>query len=166
MLATAVEEGVIRHNVARDVRLPSGRHELRRFDEDADDGDDPAPGKARALTREQLTAFLLVVDPRWRLFFELLAGTGLRVSEAIALRWRDPALDGERPAVRVQRAYVKGVYGPPKSRHGRRDFPLGSTSCMPYARVGRPLSGTRTTISCSHRSRGRRCPRRTSLGGR
>ena len=124
MLATAVEEGVISHNPARDVRLPSGRDALRQFDEDADDGDDPAPGKARALTREQLAAFLLVVDPRWRLFFGLLAATGLRVSEAIALRWRDLTLDGDRPVVRVRRARVRGVYGPPKSRHGVRDVPL------------------------------------------
>ena len=48
LLATAVEEGCIAHNVARDLRLPSGRDVLRRFDADADDGDDPAPGKARA----------------------------------------------------------------------------------------------------------------------
>ena len=47
------------------------------------------------------------------------------MSEAIALRWRDLALDGDRPAVRIRRAYVKGVYGPPKSRHGRRNVPLG-----------------------------------------
>ena len=63
LLATAAEEGCIAHNVARELRLPSGRDELRRFDADADDGDDPAPGKARALTREQLADFLLVVDP-------------------------------------------------------------------------------------------------------
>jgi integrase len=65
-----------------------------------------------------------VVDPRWRLFFELLAATGLRVSEAIALRWRDLHFDGDRPAVRVRRARVRGVYGSPKSRHGVRDVPL------------------------------------------
>ena len=125
LLATAVEEGATASNPARDVRLPSGRDALRRFDEDADDGDDPAPGRARALTQEQLDAFLLVVDTRWRVFFELLAATGLRVSEAIALRWRDMQLDGERPCVRVRRARVRGVYGPPKSRHGVRDVPLG-----------------------------------------
>ena len=112
---------MIRHNPARDVRLPSGRDALRRFGED---GDDPAPGKARALTREQHASFLLVVDPRWRVFFELLAATGMRVSEAIALRWRDLQLDGDRAAVRVRRARVRGVYGPPKSRHGVRDVPL------------------------------------------
>jgi integrase len=123
LLGTAVEEGVIPSNPARDVKLPSGRDALRQFDADDDDNDDPAPGKARALTREQLAAFLLVVDPRWRVLFELLAATGLRVSEALALRWRDLALDGNAH-VKVRRAYVRGVYGPPKSRHGRRDVPL------------------------------------------
>jgi integrase len=89
-----------------------------------EDTDDPTPGHARALTEEQLAAFLLVVDPRWRTMFELLAATGLRISEAIALRWRDLRLDGDRPAVRVRRARVKGRYGPPKSRHGRREVPV------------------------------------------
>jgi integrase len=124
LLATAVEEGVIGQNVARDVKLPSGRDRLRKFDaDDQDDGDDPAPGKARALTQEQLDAFLLVVDKRWRLLFALLAATGLRISEAVALRWGDLRLDGDA-CVRVRRAYVRGVYGPPKSRHGSRDVPL------------------------------------------
>jgi integrase len=125
MLATAVEEGHVPHNPARDVKLPSGRDRLRRFDaDDQDDGDDPAPGKARALTGDQLEAFLLVAPDRWRLLFELLAGTGLRISEALALRWGDLRLDGSRPVVRVRRAYVRGSYGPPKSKHGRRDVPL------------------------------------------
>jgi integrase len=89
LLATAVEEGLIPHNPARDVRLPSGRDELRRFDPDAaDDSDDPSPGRARSLTQEQLETLLEVVDARWRTLFELLAATGLRISEALALRWR------------------------------------------------------------------------------
>jgi integrase/antitoxin (DNA-binding transcriptional repressor) of toxin-antitoxin stability system len=125
LMATAVDEGFIPHNPARDVTLPSGRDALRRFDPDADeDTDDPSPGKARSLTGEQLGAFLLVTDDRWRLLFELLAATGLRISEAIALRWRDLRLDGDRAAVRVRRARVKGHYGPPKSRHGNREVPL------------------------------------------
>jgi integrase len=125
LMATAAEEGVISQNVARDVKVPTGRDRLHRFDaDDQDDGDDPSPGKARALTSDQLAAFLLVVDPRWRLLFELLAATGLRISEALALRWGDLKLDGDA-AVKVRRAYVRGVYGPPKSRHGRRDVPIG-----------------------------------------
>ena len=69
LFATAAEEGVITHSPARDVRVPTGRDVLRKFDQETDDGDDPAAGKARAMTREQLDAFLLVVDPRWRLLF-------------------------------------------------------------------------------------------------
>jgi integrase len=125
LMATAAAEGVIGQNVARDVKVPTGRDRLHRFDaDDQDDGDDPSPGKARAHTQEQLDAFLLVVDPRWRLLFTLLAATGLRISEVLALRWGDLKLDGDA-AVRVRRAYVRGVYGPPKSKHGRgRDVPL------------------------------------------
>jgi hypothetical protein len=73
LLACATEEGVIRFNPARDVSVPSGRDQLRRFDEDGDDEDDPQPGRAKALTESQLAAFLLVVDVRWRILFELLA---------------------------------------------------------------------------------------------
>jgi len=125
LLATAAREGLIAHNPARDVDLPSGRDELRRFDDEHGDDDDPELGQARALTREQVNVILAVVDPRWRTFFELLATTGLRVSEALALRWRDVQLDGDRASVKVRRACVNGSYGPPKSRHGRRDVPLG-----------------------------------------
>lgn len=125
LFSQAVEEGIISANPARDVRIPSGRDHIRKFDPDAgEDGDDPQPGTAKALTRDQVDAFLLVVDPRWRVLFELLATTGLRISEAVPLRWRDLQLDGDRPVVRVRRSYVREVIGPPKSRHGRRDVPL------------------------------------------
>lgn len=57
-------------------------------------------------------------------FFRLLAATGLRISEALALRWRDLQLDGSSPNVKVRRAYVRGRFAPPKSKYGRRDVPL------------------------------------------
>lgn len=56
--------------------------------------------------------------------FELLAATGLRISEAIALRWSDLHLDPPAPRLQVSRAIVKGVIGAPKSRHGKRLVPL------------------------------------------
>src|SRR4051794_7706679 len=77
-----------------------------------------------ALTRDQLQAFLAIVNPRYRTFFKLLAATGLRISELPALRWRHLRLDGERPSLRVRRAYVRGATGPPKSKYGRRELPL------------------------------------------
>lgn len=77
------------------------------------------------MTRAQLGAFLRCAPARHRTLFELLAATGLRISEALALQWQHVKLDGSAPHVKVRRAVVKGRIGPPKSRHGRRDVPLG-----------------------------------------
>ena len=77
----------------------------------------------RVFTREQLATFLRVVHPGHRLLFRLLAATGLRWSEVVALRWRDVQLDGSA-RVKIRRALTRGRYAPPKSSHGRRDVPL------------------------------------------
>jgi len=63
--------------------------------------------------------FLDLVRPDWRPFFRLLAATGLRVGEALAL-------DGSRPMVKVRRAVDKAgrTMDRPKSEHGARDVPL------------------------------------------
>jgi integrase len=113
-LATAVREGLIRHNPAAGASLP---HRV---------GEEAEKEEVRALTREQLSAFLDIVNPQHRTLFELLAETGLRWSEATALRRKDLRLDGSRPVVKVRRALVRGHYGPPKSKHSRRDVPLSA----------------------------------------
>lgn len=74
-----------------------------------DDGQD---GDIRALTCEQLAAFLRTVDPRHRVFFRLLASTGLRLSEAVPLQWRDLELESSSPHVKVRRGVVRWVLGP------------------------------------------------------
>jgi integrase len=56
---------------------------------------------------------------RTRAVLRAAGATGLRISEAIALRWKDIELDRGQPRVRVRRAIVKGVLGAPKSRHVR-----------------------------------------------
>lgn len=112
-LATAVQEDLIRHNPARDVVLP------HREDAEAETSE-----PVRALAREQLGAFLRIVNPRYRLFFALLAATGLRISEIVALEWQHLQLDGAEPHVRVRQTIVRGRKHAPKSRHGRRDVPI------------------------------------------
>jgi integrase len=79
--------------------------------------------QGRVLTRAQLGALLAEIPVEWRDFFDLLAATGLRVSEAIALRWCDLE-PGAPPRLWVRRSIVDGVIGGPKSRFGRRCLPL------------------------------------------
>ncbi len=112
-LASAVREGVIRSNPARDVDLPH-RPTIEGVDSDG----------IHAMSREELSTLLALMPDDWRPLFWFLAATGLRISEAIALRWEDLQLSGATPRVTVRRALVKGRLGPPKSRHGRRDVPL------------------------------------------
>jgi len=112
-LASAVREGLIRSNPARDVDLPH-RPTAEESEEE----------QVRSMTRSELDTLLALIPDRHRLMFRLLAATGLRISEAIALKWRHLELEGSSPHVKVRRALVKGRMGPPKSRHGRRRVPL------------------------------------------
>lgn len=75
LFADAVEEGVLRSNPAAGVRI-------------ALDGGSPGAEASvrRALTRDELRRFLSEVTPEWRLFFEVLAQTGVRIGEAVELR--------------------------------------------------------------------------------
>ncbi|MEA2131213.1 MAG: hypothetical protein QOJ85_4104 [Solirubrobacteraceae bacterium] len=72
----------------------------------------------RYLTRAELARLLDEVPAKWRPLFDLLAATGLRISEAIGLRWSDLVLDSKTPHLQVRRAIVKGAIVAPKSRHG------------------------------------------------
>lgn len=117
-MATAMHEGLIRHNPTAGAALP-----VRDAQRAAETGDDDTPDR-RALGRDELAALLVVVPARHQTLVRLLASTGLRISEALALRWQDVTLDGSQPRVKVRRAYVKGRFNPPKSKHGRRDVPI------------------------------------------
>jgi integrase len=95
------------------------------------------------------------VPPKWRLLFELLAATGLWISEAIGLRWSDFVLDGPAPHLQVRRAIVKGATVAPRSRHGARLIPL-----TPELAVGfHPPSHLRVDAHRDLRAPGRRGPR-------
>jgi integrase len=117
-LGTAMRDGLIRHNATAGAALPA-----RDAQRAAETGKDDEPDR-RALTRDQLATLLTIAPDRHRALIRLQASTGLRISEALALRWQDVELDGSQPRVKVRRGYVKGQYSPPKSRHGRRDVPI------------------------------------------
>jgi integrase len=117
-----MREGLVRHNPTQGAALPA-RDEQKRIEDGTDDLSEDHD--VRALTTDQLAALLLVAPAGHRLLFELLAATGLRISEALALRTGDLVLDGERPVVCVRRARVRGAFKPPKSKYGRRQLPIG-----------------------------------------
>jgi integrase len=114
MFATAVEDGQVRSNPVQGVRVP-----LAATDRSEDERE------VRALTRAELAIFLAALPEDWRLFYEFLAHTGLRISEAIGLTWAHLEL-GEGARVRVREQLYQGERKRLKSGNGRRDIPLSA----------------------------------------
>lgn len=74
----------------------------------------------KALTREQLTVFLRAAAerfPGFAVLFLLMARTGLRLGEALALQWGD--INFHDREIRVVRGFSAGRLETPKSNHGR-----------------------------------------------
>jgi integrase len=128
LFATAAEDGLIRHNPAVGVRIARPG---------AADIEPDAAEQRRALDSDELAQFLQACPPEWELLFRLLAMTGIRVGEAIELRWKDIDFGAQR--LRVRRQFSKGVVGPPKSINGKRDIPLSKKVTQRlWTRRGRP----------------------------
>ncbi len=121
LFADAVEDGILRSNPAN-VRVGLGAQSTER-----------KVGK-RALTREELEALLNAAPEEWVLFARFMVNTGLRISEAIELRWRDVEF-GTPTMLHVSRAFSRGEVNPPKSKHGARSIPLSPDLARDLFRV-------------------------------
>jgi hypothetical protein len=82
-LATAKREGLIRHNPAQGLSLPPREQVIGE--------------EIKVFTPEQLARVIRLAPDRHRLLLEILAATGLRISEAIALQRLHVQMDGPRP---------------------------------------------------------------------
>ena len=106
--ATAVDEEVMNRNPAKGVS-----------EADLNEAREPV-----YLSPADLVVLSERIDPHYSLFIRFLGGTGLRYSEATALRRRDITVKNGRASVRVSRAWKsigKGEeIGPPKSKKGNR----------------------------------------------
>ena len=140
MYATAVEDGAVRTNPTRDVRVGARR-----------EPDEPGR-EIRALTRAELSRLLEALPAQWRPFFELLAHTGLRISEAVALEWRDVEL-GAHPRLLVRRQDCRGEVGALKSAHSRRDVPLSPGMARRLWTLGAGRQGSERVFTSAHGAR-------------
>jgi integrase len=131
MFATAVEDGLVRSNPVKGVRVPPAP-----TDQEPGDGE----SKAKALTRAELALLLAAIPADWRLFFEFLTHTGLRIGEAIGLTWAHVEL-GRRPRIRVREQIYRGERRGLKSRQGRRDIPLSPAMAKRLAERRRDTYG-------------------------
>jgi integrase len=75
-------------------------------------------GEVKALTDLELARLVAALPEQWRLFFEFLGESGLRIGEAIEVRRRDFDLDGRW--LHVRRRFYRGKIGLPKGRKTRR----------------------------------------------
>lgn len=75
----------------------------------------------KALDSAQLAKFLAVAEEKYQTRYPLflaMARTGMRIGEALALRWDDVDMNGR--AIRIERRVDKrGIIDTPKSGHGR-----------------------------------------------
>jgi integrase len=115
-LATARKEDEVSSNAASETDLPER--------ETADQLEEEQEEQVKAMSTSELATVLALIPDSHKVFFEVLAATGLRISEARALQWRHLELDGSQPHVKVRRALVKGHMGKPKSKYGKREIPL------------------------------------------
>lgn len=86
--------------------------------------------ETRILTRDELRRFLLAAEgTRYEALWVLLVSSGLRLGEALALRWRDIDLQNGRLIVRRSFVEVAGrgiIAGPTKNRTSRRPLTIGA----------------------------------------
>lgn len=162
MFATAVEDGLVRSNPVQGVRVPLAADDKREEEREV-----------RALTRAELAIFLAALPEERRLFYEFLAHTGVRISEAIGLTWAHVEL-GERARLLVREQLYQGERKRLKSGNGRRDIPLSKAMAErllahrrdSYAGPESPVFASRagTPLTASNVSRQSLKPTREAVG--
>ena len=107
ILETAVEYGYLTVNPARGAKFP--QRALRE-----------APA---IIAGDDFAKLLNEVEEPYRMMIGLIAVTGLRIGELLALRWR--ALDLELGTLSVRESVFEGTIQQPKTQKARRTIPLG-----------------------------------------
>jgi integrase len=124
ILEAAVEYGYLSTNPARRVKFP-----LKELKEP------PA-----VIAGAGFVSLLDQLREPYRTMISLVAATGLRVGELLALRWR--ALDLEGGTLTVRESVFEGKFQPPKTQKAKRTIPLGPRTIEALRAHGKRVSRT------------------------
>ncbi|MGA2376986.1 MAG: site-specific integrase [Candidatus Sulfotelmatobacter sp.] len=115
------------------------------------------------LAFSQCVDIMAHLDGMFRVLVLLVAATGLRISEALALFWSD--IDWNNSCIRVNRAYVYGKFGPPKSSASKKPVPLHPSlaDSLQAWRKETPYQANDDLVFPSVRLKGRKPPRANML---
>jgi integrase len=116
VLESAVEYGYLQVNPARGVKFP---HK-------------PIKPKPAIIAGDEFVRLLRKLREPHRTMVSLIAATGLRIGELLALRWSAVDLKGGTLAVRE--SVFEGKFQPPKTQRARRTIPLGPRAVMVLTR--------------------------------
>ncbi len=116
MLATAVEDGAIAQHPAAGVRYIPAEHARHAHPR----------RQRRALQATDVIAILNATPEQWRIFFMLLAQTGLRIGELLGLTWANVHL-GEDPHIMVLEQIYRGQRKRLKTDASLARVPLSTT---------------------------------------
>lgn len=92
------------------------------------------PAERRAMTWTQVQALAEQLPEQVAALVRFLALTGLRIGEAMGLRWRDADL--EVGVLHVRESFAHGQYQTVKTRTSRRDIPLTSLAVAQLRKLG------------------------------
>jgi integrase len=104
------------------------------------------------LTVPDLERLFRQLQPEWLPFYALLAGTGLRYSEAAALRWGDLDWDRRRLSI-TKRVARDGSEDAPKTRRSKRGVPVPATVMAQLRQhyLRSPFKAKRNYVFCTER---------------
>ena len=131
LLNAALEDGLVTANPAarlgRALRLPSKAERTEHV---------------KALNTDQVRDLCAAAAPEWRPLWFLVSRTGVRIGEALVLKWAD--VDLHRLELRVERAVAPdGIISTPKSGHGRTVDVSPTLAELLADLAGGPLEGAR-----------------------
>jgi integrase len=107
VLESAVEYGYLESNPARGIKFPPK----------------PVKQKPAIIAGTDFAKLLAHLGEPYRTMVSLIAATGLRIGELLALRWS--ALDLDAGTLAVRESVFEGTFQPPKTARAQRTIPLG-----------------------------------------